>query len=81
MNVNNEAIDNLKSFLKESFEKIIKDNKKNKKAYKELEKRVTALEKHVVLLTNHMTLFQTSRDIGKSIFHYLYKHFNLKDGK
>lgn len=79
MNVNNEAIDNLKSFLKESFEKIIKDNKKNKKAYKELEKRVTALENHVVLLTNHMTLFQTSRDIGKSIFHYLYKHFNLKD--
>ena len=81
MNVNNEAIDNLKSFLKESFEKIIKDNKKNKKAYKELEKRVTALENHVVLLTNHMTLFQTSRDIGKSIFHYLYKHFNLKDAK
>ena len=79
--INNETIDKLKSFLKKNFkkinEKINKINKENRKTAK----RLTALENHVVLIANHLTLLQTSRDIGKSIFHYLYEHFNLKDAK
>ena len=43
--------------------------------------KILNIESHLVLVYNHSALYQTSRDIGKSIFHYIYKHFKLGENK
>ena len=59
------------------LEKFNAELKESKIQYESLQQRIDLLEKNQALLYNQITLYQTSRDNGKSIFFYLYKYFEL----
>ena len=56
--INKEVIDNFKLFLKNSFKKVIEDNKK-------ISKRLTALEKQVVLISIPLVFSENDFDSKK----------------
>ena len=91
---NNEINDLIKqmenSNLTENERKLISIIKIMKKESSEMRKefsektknfseRIEILEKHQLLLYHQSALYQNSRDITKSIFHYLYKYFGFNE--
>ena len=77
-NDNINPIEQLRKEMEEFKEKSEKDKQENKKKIQELTKRIEKLETNQILLYNQICLFQTSRDIYKSIYFHFYDYLNIK---
>jgi len=73
----NEKLNKTKEELNEKLIKTNVELNKEKIKNEQLSNKILNIENHFALVYNHSALYQTSRDIGKSIFHYIYKHFKI----
>ena len=69
------------SEIRAMIETLMEEQKQMKKDKKFLLDKIHDIEKHLILMHNQSALYQTSRDIGKSIFHYLYLYWHLGEVK
>ena len=67
--------------INQKFEIVNNELKETKKNSEELSKRFDLLQKNQALLLTQISLYQNSRDNGKSIFLYLHKYFGLEESQ